>query len=666
MQWSTNYGRLAPQTLFTLFFSGKTFAPKAIIDGENIQDWLQRHFIKAFGELVDRIRDAGDLLDECVIGWDSMNEPNEGFCGYEDLNTVSQEQGSTLKKGSFPTPVQSLKLGMGQRQTVENWKFGSMGPSRAGTVTIDPAGTIMWADPSTEQDGVHPKWGWKRSPEWKLGLCLWAQHGVWDVESGYVMRPDYFKFGEEENLEFIKDFWRPHWVAYTRRIRQSHPEAILFVQPPVFAIPPVLDEEDIRGRCAYSAHYYDGLTLVTRHWNWFNADALGLIRGKYWSVLQAVKIGESMIRRSLQEQLGMFKQDAEIISSGSNAYPTIIGEIGTPFDMDGRRSYGWTDGGKYLGDYTNQQKALDASLNAADGPNALNWTIWTYCPDNTHQWGDGWNMEDLSLWSPDDLKHHGNEMSVDNSSTAGLLKGSKSGTSLSTPTIGDTATLTTLPFGNDGVDLNSWGNPYEFLTDGARAVRAFSRPWPTAIIGLPKDLNFNISTTLFKLTVTVRPEDALRPRDDLSLSSAGVDKEEEPATEIYVPLIHYAHNKYIPNAQNVDDEAAKGNVEVLADTPGGSRNVSTINLLTLFPHVSATDLVPPTAVLDISVYASEGRWSVEGQTLKWWYPVPKDGESEKEYTIEIKRKDGVIKTAAEESGMDCCENICPSDGCCIM
>ena len=238
MQWSTNYGRLASQTLFTLFFSGKTFAPKAIIDGENIQDWLQGRFIKAFGELADRIRDAGDLLDECVIGWDSMNEPNEGFCGYEDLNTVSQEQGSTLKKGSFPTPVQSLKLGMGQKQTVENWKFGSMGPSRDGTVTIDPAGTIMWADPSTEQDGVHPKWGWKRSPEWRLGLCLWAQHGVWDVESGYVMKPDYFKFREEEDLEFIKDFWRPHWVAYAHRIRQSHPEAILFIQPPVFAPPP--------------------------------------------------------------------------------------------------------------------------------------------------------------------------------------------------------------------------------------------------------------------------------------------------------------------------------------------------------------------------------------------------------------------------------------------
>lgn len=39
-----------------------------------------------------RIRDAGDLLDVCVIGWDSMNEPSEGLVGFEDLSVVPKSQ----------------------------------------------------------------------------------------------------------------------------------------------------------------------------------------------------------------------------------------------------------------------------------------------------------------------------------------------------------------------------------------------------------------------------------------------------------------------------------------------------------------------------------------------------------------------------------------------
>ncbi|KAI0823849.1 glycoside hydrolase [Trametes gibbosa] len=671
MIWSTNYGRLASQTLFTLFFAGREFAPKCIIDGQNIQDYLQSHFISAFAQLADRIRDAGDLADECVIGWDSMNEPYEGFCGYADLNTVPTEQTSTLKKGSFPTPAQSLHLGMGSAQTVDNWKFTTMGPKRDGTVTINPQGQKMWADPDTEVEGVHPKWGWRRDPGWKLGTCIWALHGVWDIESGVVLVPDYFRYrADGQEVMFIDDFWRPHWRDFSVRMRESHPEAILFVAPPVFVPPPEISEDYLKGRCCLSTHYYDGLTLVTRHWNWFNADALGILRGKYSSTLPAVKIGERAIRKSLQEQLGYLQADAKILG----AYPTIIGEIGIPYDMDDKKAYGYTDGGKHRGDFSSQQKALDASMNAADGPNALNYTIWNYCPDNSHAWGDGWNMEDLSVWSPDDLrpttkfrmqKDEGSPVIEPHKHEWSATPSASSSLSLNTITQESHTDSETLVLTRQSASraFAHWDNAYDFLTDGARAVKAFCRPFPTAIVGVPKDIQFDISKAEFKLTVRVRPEDAPR-REGLGLGPAApshADESEVP-TEIYVPLVHYASDKQISDHQREQSSVSSTHVQLSKslDSLPGTKSALAADPLGLFSK--EPDL------LSLSVDVSAGRWAVEGQTLRWWYSVPSSGNA-REYTITIRRAGGAIKATDERvfaSSSLLSELVSCMGGCCTI
>ncbi|KAJ6551568.1 glycoside hydrolase family 5 protein [Mycena capillaripes] len=689
MIWSTNYGRLLSQTLFTLFFAGRDFAPRCVIDGKNIQDYLQSHYIEAMGQMADRIAAAGDLLDDCVIGWDSMNEPFEGLCGRLDLSTNPPAQGSTLRKGTYPTPLQGFRLGMGQPQTVENWSFGAFGPARDGSVTIDPKGRTIWASPEDEPDRRHPTWGWTRAASWSLGTCIWAQHGVWDVETGYLMLPSYFRTlpGTDDEVEFIEDYWKQHFTAFASRIRSAHPEAILFVQPPVFARPPTLEDDVLAGRGAYSGHYYDGLTLITRHWNWFNADALGLLRGKYATTLQAVKIGTSAIRKSLQEQLGILKGDALTIGS----FPTIIGEIGTPFDMDSKRSYYGDKRGRGVGDYSQQEKALDASLNAADGPNALNYTVWTYCPDSTHEWGDGWNMEDLSLWSADDMstprsplygiRRAGDSMATANGSEAGLLK--KSGSFGTTATV--TAALSTLSLATrNGVEGAGWrANPYDFLTDGARAVRAFCRPWPVKLVGMQRDMAFDITKAHFKLVVRVRAQDRLRP---------GAVDEEDPATEIFVPLVHYADERLLAGRHR-ERQSDSESIASLDDEPRraggkGSPGASTINLETVSPPIPI-DMTASTSssgsgttevagldlrvdaekgkeLVDVDVSVSAGRWEVEGQVLRWWYDAPAPDEPEREYTIEIRRRGGVIDTkiAALESGW--AESICPTGSCNIM
>ena len=378
-------------TLNTLFFAGKKYAPLCEIDGVNIQDFLQRHYLAAYRRLGEAIRDAGDLYDVCVIGWDSMNEPNHGLVGLPDV--ASQPKKVELRIGPMPTAFEAMKLGMAIATEVETWKFGPLGPKKNGKVTIDPKGASAWLDEESDLRYSN-KFGWKRSSRWRAGQCIWAQHGVWDTTSQKMLCPDYFSRDEPD---FGRDFWQPHWLAWARMVREVHPEAIHFVHPPVFEIPPDFKEkeyvETLADRAVFSTHFYDGLTLITKHWNWFNADAIGLLRGKYSGIPFAIRVGEKAIRKVMRDQLGYLRQDT--LDTMGN-YPTMMGEIGIPFDLDKGKAY-------ETGDYSNQAKALDASLNACDGHNLMNYTIWTYNPENIHQWGENWNGEDLSLWSLDDV-----------------------------------------------------------------------------------------------------------------------------------------------------------------------------------------------------------------------------------------------------------------------
>jgi hypothetical protein len=667
MIWGTNYARLLAMTTFTFFFGGKTYAPKCIIDGQNIQDWLQSHYINAYGQLAQRIMAAGDLADSTVIGWDSMNEPHHGMIGIHDLNVLSEEGTSQLKKGPTPTPVQSFRLGMGETQSVDNWEFGSFGPKKNGTVTIDPKGVRLWAKAEQEdENGVHPRWGWRRDPGWRLDTCPWAQHGVWDPSTGKILKPEYFVCED-----FIGTLWKDHFVNYAKRIRTAHPEAILFVAPPVFAQPPEIDEDVLKGRACLSHHYYDGLTLITRHWNWFNADALGVLRGKYKSPVLAVKVGEASIRKSLREQLGVLKSDASLLGK----YPTLIGEIGTPYDMDGRAAYGNTDGGKHKGDYSAQQKALDASLNACDGVNALSYTTWTYCPDSTHKWGDGWNMEDLSLWSSDDLRPRSD---MDPASASATTLNTRSTLSV-TKTPADSA-LSVATYGK-GVSQASafdipapWRDMYDFLTDGARAVKAFARPYPIATVGTPATIDFDIAKAEFKLTVRVRAEDVssasaalLKSPSPSALSGVSKNDNDEGfptlPTEIYVPIVHYADPSLLGQLES-EEAGGLGVPSAATSGPSKARRAASGSSATL---LASDGMMSSDLALDVQV--SAGKWELEGQTLRWWYPVPSgDEDGEVTYEITIKRAGGPIKTAgtAESSAMEVCSEWWTGNGCVVM
>jgi len=369
MIWTTNYARLAAQTMFTLFFGGKDFAPKAIIDGVNIQDYLQNHFINACKHLYKRIVEAGDLHYDTVLGFESVNEPNMGHLGSHDITAPAE--GHMLKKGTTPTVWQTILSGSGRAVEVETYSFGMFGPYKTGTELVDPKGQSCWIDNAVYDE----KYGFKRDAGWKLGECLWAQHGIWNPEDDSLLRRDYFAkhptTGEKTNEEFFVNNWfMQFYRSFKSALRGVNPDVILLCEPTPFARPPLIkNTADDDPNMVYAAHFYDGITLVTKRWNTvWNVDVLGVLRGKYLSPALAVRFGETAIRNCIKGQLQTMVQEG-IDNMGE--HPSLFTEIGIPYDMDGHSAY-------KDGNYNSQSAAMDANHFGVEGSGAQGHMLWAY------------------------------------------------------------------------------------------------------------------------------------------------------------------------------------------------------------------------------------------------------------------------------------------------
>ena len=369
MIWATNYYRLVCATIFTMFFAGKAFTPNAIIDGKNIQDYLQGHFCAAIKHFAQRIHEAGDLENDVVIGWESLNEPNRGLVGVQDLTVVPKEQ--KLQNGTSPTAWQAMLTGSGRACEIATWAVGGMGPYKSGTALVDPKGEIAWL-PTDYDDG---QYGWKRDPGWRLGECIWAQNGVWDPSTDTLLKPDYFardpSSGDLMDYEYFTNiFFMDFYRKYRNTVRTFHKEAILFCQPPVLEIPPTIkDTTDNDPNMVFAPHFYDGITLMTKKWNrLWNIDVFGILRGKYWTPAFAIKIGETAIRNCFRDQLKAIREEG-MVNMGNR--PCVFTEIGIPFDMDNKSAY-------QTGDFSSQVAAMDANHYALESSLVSGYTLWVY------------------------------------------------------------------------------------------------------------------------------------------------------------------------------------------------------------------------------------------------------------------------------------------------
>jgi hypothetical protein len=324
-----------------------------IIEGKNIQDWLQDRYIAAFCHCYRRLKDC-----TAIAGWGVMNEPHYGFIGYHDLG---QAENPIMPMGPRPSPWDTICSASGHTVKVPACNSsGRKGPKRK---LFNPGGHSLF------KDGFD---------------CPWKQAGVWTDEGGKprLLRADHFTRFEGRPANFMRDFHKPFTLRFIAAMEESHENTFFFIE----GMPPNTNasahptwEKDDPPNTINAFHWYDGFALFSKQFRpWFtmNIETLRPILGK------------EKIQSYFSECLAKGVQWA---SNHMGGMPCLLGEFGLAFDMNNRRAFAH-------GDYSAHEEALSMYYNAVDS-NLLHSTIWNYTADNTNATGDGWNDEDLSIFS---------------------------------------------------------------------------------------------------------------------------------------------------------------------------------------------------------------------------------------------------------------------------
>jgi hypothetical protein len=394
--WPTNASRLASATMFTLFFGGNDFAPHLLVEGEPVQEYLQRHYVDAVLQVVRRLKGK-----PCVAGYDTFNEPSHGYIGWKDLTAFD----SLLKCDVQPTPLQSFGLGDGLEQEVGVWGVGLRGARLQGHRLLNTGHVRAWKEGRS---------------------CVWRDHGVWTVGGDglpQLIAPDYFARVDGRAVDFERDYLVPFIQRYANAVRAADPDALIFAEGEPQALPPRVG--DGSSGFVSAPHWYDVVQLLLKRSSpWLGYDV----------VRNRIVLGPWAVRRSFAWQLAAIRQAG---TEGLHG-PTVVGEIGITFDLRGGRAF-------RTGDYREQDALMDRSLCAVEG-SLCSATIWNYTASNTNERGDGWNGEDLSIWSADQ------------------------------------------------------GRDTRVLDHGGRALRAVVRPYPVATAGEPLQLSFDMRRRVLRFT----------------------------------------------------------------------------------------------------------------------------------------------------------------------
>jgi len=377
--WNSNNARLAAGTMWTLFFAGNDFAPKTIIDGEPVQQYLQGHFCAAMAKVAETL-----VNEPNVVGFDILNEPSVGFVGVQDARDIGP---NNYYVGWRVDPWSAMKMGAGE------------------TCEVEYFASFMFLDGKRELN-TEQVCAWRDGPT----SCVWRENDVWEMSKSTgkprLLQPRYFATNPRtgDSIDFLKDYGIPFWRLAAEAIRTHIPHAIIYAEPildmtnPSKEHKPILTADDVGAGFVWASHYYDGMTLMTKSFSRY----MGMD-----SVKQNLSIGMRVIEKSYGKGISHFKHEAAHMGPGG--CPVLIGECGIPFDLDGgkQRKPLFFSGRKpkaafETNDFKKCTSAMDRTMCALEVAQ-VSYTIWCYELDNTNKYGDGWNGEDLSLFSRDQV-----------------------------------------------------------------------------------------------------------------------------------------------------------------------------------------------------------------------------------------------------------------------
>lgn len=334
---------------FVSFFAGRDVYPDYMIDGKNVQDYLQDSFTGAWVEVAKRLGDYPN-----VLGYDILNEPLGLYVMFTLYSLMFRQAEETINNTLTDADV-------------EFWVDTVLGELRA--MNMPPADIALLRNVLLHQQRL------PRTPE------EFADAGFpFDPAAG-PYKPD-LDAALALNLNFNRNYLQPFHSKVGRAIQEVDPDAVLFIEG-------TLGPDDTAGIFGFYATPMlrpDGLDQIV-----FAPHAYADV---YPFVLEENPEPRDFTTDEIKfrDYTDLILDAIELASFSLGDPPTVLGEFGTYFNLGGIAK-------AVDSDFIVPANIIDNYYDVLE-ENLIHRMIWCYSPENWHAWGEGWNKEDFSILGP--------------------------------------------------------------------------------------------------------------------------------------------------------------------------------------------------------------------------------------------------------------------------